>query len=290
VVTGLFTANGPLGVFLGTTLGGWAASVVGWRGAFLGVSLLGMIAAPALLVFVREPRRGAMEMAATSGAPKPLGNTLRLFLNRPTLLMLLAASGLSAAVSYGMLNWIPAYLMREQHMPLRDLARWFGPAAGICMGLGIWGGGALVNAAAKTSLRAYALIPGVAMLVAGPSFALALFASSWQISLALMLLPMVCVTIYVAPALALVQNLAPISGRATAIALLLLAFNIVGLGGGPLAIGVISDAFTHDHMTNGLRWALLCAAPMSALAALGYWGVSRTIVADAELSRLEYSQ
>lgn len=290
-VTGLFTANGPLGVFLGASVGGWAAGRFGWRGAFFGVSLLGMVCAPLLLLFVREPLRGAMEASKTgAAAATSLGQTASLFLRRPTLGLLLLASGLSAFVSYGMLNWIPAYLMRVQHMPLVEVARWFGPAAGICMGLGIWGGGALVNATEKISIRAYALIPGLAMLIAVPSFALALFAGSWRASLALMLLPMACVTVYVAPALALVQNLAQISARATATALLLLAFNIIGLGGGPLTIGLISDAMAHAHLADGLRLALLCTTPAAVLAALAYYALSRTIVADAEQLRLEQTR
>ena len=293
VVTGLFTANGPLGVFLAASAGGFVASQLGWRAAFLCISALGMIAAPLLLMGVREPRRGAMEAGATPHAqPGPasaaLGRTAALFVRRRTLSLLLAASGLSAFVSYGMLNWIPAYLMRERHMPLAEIARWFGPAAGLSMGLGIWGGGALVNLVARRSERAYALIPGLAMLVAGPSFVLSLMAPSWQASLLLMLLPMMCVTVYVAPALAVVQNLAPVSARATAMALLLLAFNIVGLGGGPLGIGMLSDALHHAHVGQNLKWSLVWVAPMSAVAALIYYGLSRTIVADAALSRSEH--
>jgi predicted MFS family arabinose efflux permease len=291
LVTGLFTANGPLGVFLGASLGGLAAEHFGWRGAFLAISLMGMVVAPLLAMCVREPKRGQMERASVTGerlAPTPLLTTAALFLKRPTLALLLAASGLAAFVSYGMLNWIPAFLMREEHMPLSAIAIWFGPAAGLCMGVGMIGGGALVNALGKWSERAYALVPGVAMLVNGLSFPIALFAHSWPASLALMLLPMITCTIYVPPALALVQNLAPVGARSTSIALLLLAFNIVGLGGGPLCIGMLSDALKRAHMSGGLGLALLALAPLSILAAVIYYGVSRTIVADAKLSRLEH--
>jgi hypothetical protein len=149
------------------------------------------------------------------------------------------------------------------------------------MGLGIWGGGALVNWGAKRSVKAYAYVPGVAMVLVAPTLALALMASSWQVSLALMLAPMVCCTIYIAPALALVQNLSPVAARATATALLLLASNIVGLGGGPLAIGALSDALAANHVLEPLKLALLGAAPAAVLAAVGYYATSRHIVRDA---------
>src|SRR5258706_5317073 len=156
-VIGLFTANGPLGVFLGASLGGWAAGQFGWRAAFIGVASLGALAALLLAAIVREPERGALDPSRAPGAPAGrLGPTVRLFLSRPTLRWLLVASGLSAFVSYGMLNWIPAYLMRVQHMPLAEVARWFGPAAGLCMGGGIVGGGGLGNAAGERSAPDYA--------------------------------------------------------------------------------------------------------------------------------------
>jgi predicted MFS family arabinose efflux permease len=282
-VIGLFTANGPLGVFLGASLGGWAAGQFGWRAAFIGVASLGALTALLLAGIVREPERGALDPSRAPGAPAGrLGLTVRLFLSRPTLRWLLVASGLSAFVSYGMLNWIPAYLMRVQHMPLAEVARWFGPAAGLCMGVGIVGGGVLVNSAGKRSLKAYAYVPGLAMLLVAPTLALAVLAHSWQTSLALMLAPMICCTIYVAPALAIVQNLSPVAARATATALLLLAFNIVGLGGGPLAIGMVSDALAGAKVPEPLRIALLCLAPVAVLAAVGYVAVSRVVVRDTE--------
>lgn len=283
-VIGLFTVNGPLGVFIGASLGGWAAGQFGWRGAFLLVAGIGVVAAIALALLVREPVRGSLDPGHGHATAKPagLGATLKVFLSRPTLRLLLLASGLSAFVSYGMLNWIPAYLMRVQGMPLSDIARWFGPAAGLCMGLGIWGGGALVNWLGSRDLKAYAYVPGLAVLVTAPSLALAVMASSWQTSLMFMLVPMVTCTMFTAPALALVQNLSPVSARATATALVLLAFNIVGLGGGPLAIGMMSDALAASGDAAPLRTALLCAAPVSVLAALVYFALSRAVERDTE--------
>jgi predicted MFS family arabinose efflux permease len=283
-VIGLFTVNGPLGVFIGASLGGWTAGQFGWRGAFLMVAGIGVIAAIALAVLVREPVRGALDPGHGRAAPPKaagLGDTLKLFLSRPTLRLLLLASGLSAFVSYGMLNWIPAYLMRVQGMPLSEIARWFGPAAGLCMGLGIWGGGALVNWLGTRDIRAYAYVPGLAVLVTAPTLALAVMASSWQTSLLFMLVPMISCTMFTAPALALVQNLSPVTARATATALVLLAFNIVGLGGGPLAIGMLSDALSAAGEATPLRTALLCAAPVSVLAALAYFALSRVVERDA---------
>ncbi|MBI1198650.1 MAG: MFS transporter [Phenylobacterium sp.] len=282
-VIGLFTANGPLGVFVGATFGGWAAGQFGWRSAFLLVAAAGLLAALCLVIFVREPQRGALDPASAARTkPAPLGATARVFLSRPTLRWLVVASALGAFVSTGMLAWIPAFLMRVQGMPLAELARWFGLAAGVCFGIGIAGGGALVNWASRHSLTAYAWVPGLSMLLTAPTLALALLAGDWRISLALMTVPMIFSTIYVAPALALVQNLSPVAARATVTALLMLAFNIVGQGGGPVAIGMLSDLLASQGAPDPLRFAMLALTPTAVIAALCYFAMSRFVVRDAE--------
>src|SRR3546814_3809965 len=85
-----------------------------------------------------------------------------------------------------LLNWIPAFLMRTQGMPLDAMATWFAPAAGITFGIGILGGGWLVSHAAKRSPRAYGSIPALATAVLIPTFAAALLVDTWQVSLALL--------------------------------------------------------------------------------------------------------
>lgn len=290
---GLYTVNGPIGVFIGISLGGFIAAQYGWRTAFFTVALIGIALAPILWLLVREPLRGATE----STPPEPseekapsLLSTISIFLQLPTLRLLLPASGLLAFVSYGLLNWLPAYLMREKGMVLEEMALWFGPATGICMGLGIWGGGAIVNIGARKSLKAYAWAPAASVLVSCPFLLSALFMPGWGLSLLLLLVPMVCVVMYVAPALALTQNLAPLRARATATALLLLSFNLVGLGGGPLMIGIFSDVFSALGFEHSLRWALLSTIPISLVALALYILMGQTIIADHETRRIRYAR
>src|SRR3546814_9916860 len=116
----------------------------------------------------------------------PFAQSLARFVRRPSLRMVMIGSGLAVLVSYGMLNWIPAFLMRTQGRPLDAMATWFAPAAGITFGIGILGGGWLVSHAAKRSPRAYGSIPALATAVLIPTFAAALLVDTWQVSLALL--------------------------------------------------------------------------------------------------------
>jgi MFS family permease len=280
LVIGLFTLNGPLGVFMGAAFGGWAAASLGWRGAFVAIGLVGVVLAPLLMLVVREPPRGQMDAAPASSAALPFRAIISGFLHTPSLRLLMLASGLAAFVSYGMLNWIPAFLMRTQHMPLSAMSTWFAPAAGITFGIGIWGGGALVSRGALKSPRSYAMVPGIATLVLIPTLVAALLVQDWRLSLLLLLIPMAACTMYVAPALALVQNLTAPRARATATAILLLMFNIIGLGGGPLFIGVLSDALQPVHGGHSLRWALLGLVPVAMAAGAAQLAMARHLDKD----------
>jgi predicted MFS family arabinose efflux permease len=277
---GLFTLNGPFGVFVGASFGAYAAATIGWRGAFIVVGLIGVIVAPLLVWLVREPTRGQMDAQAPADKALPFRENLAMFVNRRSLRMVMVSSGLAAFVSYGMLNWIPAFLMRTQGMPLSAMATWFAPAAGLTFGIGILGGGWLVSRAARRSPRAYGVVPALATAVLIPTFAAALLVDSWQLSLALMTIPMAACTAYVAPALALVQNLTPPRSRATAAAVLMLMFNIVGLGLGPLFVGVVSDALKGSLGDDSLRWALMALIPFAIAAGAAQFATTRHLDGD----------
>src|SRR3546814_15400806 len=99
--------------------------------------MVGILIAPILIWLVREPARGQMDAHKPADEALPFSQSLAMFWRRPSLRMVMIGSGLAAFVSYGMLNWIPAFLMRTQKMPLEAMATWFGPAAGITFGIGI---------------------------------------------------------------------------------------------------------------------------------------------------------
>lgn len=112
----------------------------------------------------------------------------------------------------------------------------------------------------------YALLPGVGVLATIPFIFGFVQASSWQMSLALLIPPLILSTFFMIPAMALLQNRAPARYRATASSILLLVLNLVGLGLGPLAVGALSDALTPTRGGDALGFALLGLAPVALIA------------------------
>ena len=63
-------------------------------------------------------------------------------------------------------------------------------------------------------------------------------------------------SIYLGPSIAVAHSLVPASLRAISSAILFFVLNLVGLGFGPLVIGMLSDLFAPSLGTESLRWAL----------------------------------
>src|SRR3546814_19250820 len=110
---GLFTLNGPFGVFVGATFGAWAAANIGWRNAFIVIGMVGMLIAPILIWLVREPARGQKDAHNPAAESLPFKQRLPMFWLRPSLPMVKIGMRLAASVSCGMLNWTPTFLLRK---------------------------------------------------------------------------------------------------------------------------------------------------------------------------------
>ena len=70
--------------------------------------------------------------------------------------------------------------------------------------------------------------------------------------------------------------------RSLASAILLFINNIIGLGLGPLMIGVLSDYFSTDYGARALPYAMVASALLVIWASFHLWLASRTLRADIE--------
>ena len=139
------------------------------------------------------------------------------------------------------------------------------------------GGGAWVTAAVKRAMGGYGRVTAICTALLIPFFAAALWVNDWHASLILMFMPMVFCTVFTPASLALAQELGPRGARATVAATLLLMFNIVGLGLGPLFVGMISDALKASQGVESLRFGLALLIVPAALAALAHGQLGRML-------------
>ena len=129
------------------------------------------------------------------------------------------------------------------------------------------------------SLKWYPLVPAAAFLLALPLFYAAVSARDWRTSVLLLAIPQGLTFTYLAPAIAIVQNLVPPSRRSTSSAMLLFALNLLAVGCGPLYVGFVSDLAKPHFGTESLRIALYALLPFFVLGIGANYLASRTLKA-----------
>jgi MFS family permease len=159
--------------------------------------------------------------------------------------------------------------MREKGMSLEQVALWYSLTIGISGVAGTWLSGFLVDRLGARRPSAYALAPGIAILICLPFFLGYVFAPGWPAALAFVVAISLLQIMYLPAALAVVQNSVPAAQRATAGAFLLFILNLIGLGGGPLYVGLLSDHFRQRLGVHALQAALIWLVPIFILAFVG---------------------
>lgn len=85
---------------------------------------------------------------------------------------------------------------------------------------------------------------------------------------------------YMAPTFAMVQSLVKPEMRSVAAAISLFLLNIIGLGLGPQAVGIVSDLLADQHGKESLRYALMIFSLVNIWSALHYFLAARTLRQD----------
>lgn len=268
----IYSLGVPLGSMFGTMSGGFIAQAFGWRAAFWTLGLVGLVLTPLIPIIVKEPVRGAMDAhadpAVAAHEPEPgMFRSIGFFLRSPPLLLTAISAGLTAFVGYGMLNWSPSLLIRVKGAHLADVALWYALATGLANVAGTFSSGLIVDKWGRRDAAGYALAPGIAILLSAPFLWGAVLAPSWPLTVACLVGPGLLNNMYLAPALAVVQNGVPMRHRGTAGALLLFILNLIGLGGGPFFVGLVSKTLTPRlGPAVALQHAMLWMTPFFLLA------------------------
>lgn len=262
----IYALGVPIGLILGSVMGGWIAATWGWRWAFVAVGAPGLLLAVVLLLFVREPVRGGMDPPRADQAPPepalPLPASIALFLRNPVLVWTAASSAGTSFIGNAVIAWAPAYLMRTKGMEMTEIAIYYSVATGVAGAIGSFGAGWLVDRWAAREPRAYALVPGIATLVSIPFFLGFLWAPSWPLALAFLTVPFLTNSAYLAPALTVVQNNVPAAQRGISSAILMFLMTMVGMSGGPLLVGLVSDRLQPTLGPGSLTAGLATLTPL----------------------------
>lgn len=280
---GLFNLGPPIGAALGIAFGASIAAAYSWRLAFILVGAIGIVAALALLLMVREPVRGGLDApridaASAIASPKAgFAETMKMFVSRPELMLAALGSGATQIVTYGLGNFATLFLMREKGMALEQVALWYALVVGIGMSAGIFASGRLIDRFTRRSRKAYALLPAATLALAVPFYVAFVWAPTWPMALLFLLGPTFLNYFYLSSSVTLVQEEVRPDQRVMSGALLLLVMNLIGLGLGPTFVGAASDWFRASHPDNSLQMALYTLVPFYFVAIGLFLGLARVL-------------
>lgn len=241
-----FISGGMFGSVLGMATGGLLAEWLGWRWAFAGMAIFGLLLSGLYPLIVKESRIAQKQVVdAASIATDKLSRPLRTLYSSRSVLAAYVGSGLQLFVGGTVIVWMPSYLNRFYHMAT-DKAGAVASVIVLCSGAGMVLCGMLSDRLCrnrpdrKISLAiAYCL--GSCLLL---SLAFALPFGMPQ--LVLICLGMLIAAGTTGPAGAMVANLTHYKVHGTAFATLTLANNLLGLAPGPFITGRVSDIIGLD--------------------------------------------
>jgi MFS family permease len=251
----IFTIGGFLGGALGVLGIGLFGLASSWRQVFKMAAVPGLLLVPIILWVVREPRR-----KTTSAASAPsLTVILELLRIRSYRRM---AYGFTMAVMVGVFDF-------------NALAYGLGGSLGTLLS-GLFSARLRLSGTSRPLLLCSAISGFVAL-----TFCTSFLFPDTTLALPALMMGLFLVGAYQGPILALVQDLVPNDRRGTATAVLFLSSSVVGLGVGPLAVGMLSDAFHSTFGTASVRYALATVVSISgAVGVASLLFAARSIGAD----------
>jgi MFS transporter, Spinster family, sphingosine-1-phosphate transporter len=278
---GIFSTGIPIGMMVGVALGGIVAQATSWRIALFAAGGPGILAALLFFLLTREPRRGAME----SAQPVPAASigffaAVDILGRRPPIVRIICAMTVSTFVQTGISAWLPSFLIRVHGVQLANAGIFVGVLFGVSGIVGTVFGGWQASKAAVRGQHATLWLPIAGLGCCIPIFAAAFTAQTTPVVLGLLFVPMILSATWTAPALALLQSLAPVPVRARASALASMTANLLGLSLGPLAVGFLSDVAASWHngdVALGLRDALLLVLPLFGIGTWQWWKASQAV-------------
>lgn len=304
--TAVFMLGWPAALLVGLLAGGWLNQLYGWRTMFLVIGAPGVVLAALVGLTLKEPRHersvrsegypiASETVAESAGASMSSAEVLRsgrlgvdyanvkeVFVTlwrSATYRNLLLCYTVSSFFRSGVFQWQPAFFMRSFGLQSGEVGTWLALVLGAGSLISIYAGGMLASRYAANNERLQFRLMAVSYVGFGITHALAYLSPYAQLAFVLLGVGSF-VNAVSGPLLASIQTLAPARTRAVSYAIFLLFSSLIGMGLGPLAVGLLSDALHPLLGRESMRYALLALCPGFAWGAWYAWRASNTVTRD----------
>ena len=277
----ILVMSSAIGNLLGIVVGGQVAASHGWRAAFLVAAAPGLVLALLVPFTLAEPRK-QLAWANASFRPEAAREALRALRDKRSYLLLVGALTLYFLLAHGVLTFTPSYMLRLLGADLATVAVQFGlVSAGATLAGTVLGGWLTDRLQARDSRWTFWL-PALGLLLAWVLMTMQFLVTSLNAFLVFAALGTVVLLASVPGMFTALHAVCGSRRRTTAVALAFFCGNLFGMGLGPVAVGLISDALQASHGAAGLRVALLAVLLLFPPTAWMVWRASFHLNADRE--------
>lgn len=234
-----------------------------WQLVFL---IVGSAGIPFVLLVssIREPKRGRYSTAQDIKDKQQevsIARSLRYFLqHRRFYLPHFVGFSMLTTIGYAFHSWVPAYFIRVHDWQASEIGVVYGSLNIVVAPLGVlvggWAGDRLTQAGhADAYLRGP--IIGALLLWLPASLATSSLPSTPIMSLVLLGVLHFFASFHAGMAVAALHTVTPLRMRSQATAVYLFVVNLIGLGGGPLAVALLTDFVFQDELALGSSLMLI---------------------------------
>lgn len=272
----VFLMGPAIGAVAGLGLGGWIAETYGWRWAFIMIGAPGVALGIILALTVTEPKAKAKVTTAIP-SPRPNENfteTLKQLLRTPSFGLIVAAASIATASGFAVGTWTPSFLIRTHGLNIKEAGLLMGVAGGLTSAIGTLCCGAVTD---RLASRNSGWQLGTALIGTALSIPFGLLFYLWPSGTAFYIGSTTVPTAFLfylgfaffgmwwtVPSFGSLSYLFPTRQLAQATALLFMGTTLLGVGLGPLLVGMLSDFFSATIGNGALGYALaICIGLLS---------------------------
>lgn len=288
----------PIGSMIAAVGGGWIATHVGWREAFIWLGVPGVLLAVIVKLTVKEPPRATAKADAPS-----FFSAVAALAKKPTFWHVAFGSALASFVGYGVGQYLTSFMIRTHGFSLFEAATLIGVVLGLCAAIGTFTSGFLADRISKRHPNALSWLPALGFVIATPLYLVSFVMPNIWLAMPALMIAAITHYFYLGPMYAVTQGVVEPRMRATAVAVLLFVVNLIGYGMGPPVIGALSDFLANGQLASagltteacadltgntsctaavevGLRWAMMIGVCGYLWAALHFLVSARTLRRD----------
>jgi MFS family permease len=179
----------------------------------------------------------------------------------------------------GLMQWLPTFFTRNHDMGQSQVGMMMALFFGTLGALGALVSGKLADRLSHKGFQYGMWMVAGAMALAIPFWTAAFWVDNLALAMALFIIPAFTGNFYLGPSLALIQTLSPVPMRAVASAIAMFCLNLIGMGLGPLIVGLLSDSLIPLVGDASLKIAL------ASFCLLGLWGAFHFALCGKALAR-----